>query len=197
MSPYEPGNISQLALPPGRGMPMGRDPSPASTESGGEHASYPIMQREDSEQLSQFSPHLSSTTSEHALISPSHYSSPTPVYAEPEPMMQQQQPNSSRNRHPSHGRGVSLVDSGPVPVAPHDPVRRVSRHVRRQSSRNQMANSNSGNVYDSSLPPGAVSTLCMSLAQSVLIPSFPGSSSILKGHSTDCFSRGHFEPDRR
>ena len=157
MSPYDPTNISQLALPPGRGVPMGRDPSPASTESGGEPASYPVLQREDSEQLSQFSPNLSSTNSEHALISPSHYSSPTPVYAEPDAMMQQNQA-TSRNRQPSaHGRGVSLVDSGPVPVAPHDPVRRVSRHVRRQSSRNQLANSNSGNVYDPSLPPGAVS----------------------------------------
>ena len=149
-SSHDP-NMSQLALP-GRAAPLGRDLSPASTESGGE-PHYPMSQGDESEQLSQMSPQMGST-SEAPLISPVSYQS-TPMFAEPDPVVQ---PSSiGRTRQPSHGRGVSLVDSGPVPVAPHDPVRRVSRHVRRQSSRNQLANSASGQGYDSNLPPGAVS----------------------------------------
>jgi len=64
--------------------------------------------------------------------------------------------------HPSHGRGISLVDTGPVPVggqqAPHDPVRRVSKHARRSSSRNQLVSPASTSSHSANLPPGAVSS---------------------------------------
>ena len=51
---------------------------------------------------------------------------------------------------------VSLVDTGPVPAATHDPVRRVSRHNRRSSSRNALSPL-SNTSHSSQLPPGAVS----------------------------------------
>jgi chitin synthase len=62
---------------------------------------------------------------------------------------QQQEDTQGMNR-------VSLVDSGPVPAAPHDPVRRVSRHNRRSSSRNALSPL-SNTSHTSQLPPGAVS----------------------------------------
>lgn len=106
----------------------------------------------------------SSTSSpEPAYIQPGHYSSN--MYAEPDsiaPQYQQQQQQQQRQQapprtrqHSQHGRGVSLVDTGPVPVAPHDPVRRVSRHQRRSSSRNQLVSPVSSSSHN--LPPGAVS----------------------------------------
>lgn len=56
-------------------------------------------------------------------------------------------------RQPSHGRGVSLVDTGPVAQ---QPVRRVSKHQRRSSSRQYLASPISSSNHASSLPPGAV-----------------------------------------
>ena len=106
-------------------------------------------------------------TSSHSLldsgfIQPGQYSS-APVYAELEHGLPPVQP-SARTRQPSapQGRGVSLVDTGPVPVggqvAPHDPVRRVSRHTRHSSSRNQLVSPVSSSSHSSVLPPGAVSS---------------------------------------
>jgi chitin synthase len=151
-------SVSQLALPPLRTRAdAGRmergpsdDPSSMSHSSAGysPYQAYPETYKDEAEQ-----PILPPNfiQPEPAYVQPSNYG-----YAEPE---SQTRP---RQRQPSHGRGVSLVDTGPVPVggqqAPHDPVRRVSRHARRSSSRNHLVSPVSGNSHSSQLPPGAVST---------------------------------------
>jgi chitin synthase len=177
----DPASMSQLALPTMRGMSSGRDlrdPSPgSSTESG--PASR--LERGLSDDPSSFShssagyspyqgyPNESYPDEAEQPILPPHFphngssgSSPEPSYsgqgyatrAEPQPAQRQRQTSQ-------HGRGVSLVDAGPVPVggqvAPHDPVRRVSRHQRRSSSRNHLVSPVSSNSHASQLPPGAVS----------------------------------------
>lgn len=180
----DPASMSQLALPTSRGYPIGRDVSPgSSTESGHvaklergpsddpssfSHSSasyspytvYPTDSYHDEAEQPILPPTFASSSTsspEPAYIQPGNYSSN--MYAEPENIAQQyhQQPvNTSRPRQSSqHGRGVSLVDTGPVPVAPHDPVRRVSRHQRRSSSRNQLVSPVSSSGHH--LPPGAVS----------------------------------------
>lgn len=106
--------------------------------------------------------------------SPDSYIQPPPaqygrqMYAEPEGLGMGQvglpRAEVARPRQPSGqqqpGRGVSLVDTGPVPaanqVAPHDPVRRVSKHTRKSSSR-QVISPISSTSHASNLPPGAVS----------------------------------------
>ncbi|KAK1920857.1 chitin synthase 3 [Papiliotrema laurentii] len=169
----DPASMSQLALPTSRGVAVGRDPSPgSSTESG--YAGR--LERGPSDDPSSFS-HSSASYSpyttyandgyndeaeqpilppvsppENTYIQPGHHSST--VYSEPEST---QAPARARQPPPQHGRGVSLVDTGPVPVAPHDPVRRVSRHQRRSSSRNQLVSPVSSSGHHSNLPPGAVS----------------------------------------
>ncbi|ORY25238.1 chitin synthase-domain-containing protein [Naematelia encephala] len=176
--PGEKGeSMSQLALPVARNapMPIGRDPSPSSSESGfGGRlerglSDDPSSFTHSSASYSPFQPYTSDTMDEaEQPILPPHFpqSAPEPqsyyqparhYSAEPEPVAATQ----PRQRHPSHGRGVSLVDTGPVPaggqVAPHDPVRRVSRHQRRSSSRNQLVSPVSTSSQNHSLPPGAVS----------------------------------------
>ncbi|WVW79845.1 hypothetical protein I302_101815 [Kwoniella bestiolae CBS 10118] len=157
MSQMVPNNneagMSQLALPPARGASLGRDHSSGSAESSGSntleransddpsygHGYYPNeTYQDDAEQ-----PILPSNYLPHAA-SPDTASFSNVVYAEPE-----------RSRRPSQ-RGVSLVDTGPVrQVAAHDPVRRVSRHQRRSSSRNQLVSPISSSGGHSNLPPGA------------------------------------------
>jgi chitin synthase len=147
MSPYNEKNdpnIPQLALPPARPM----IPSPASSESGRTRDpnrlppassypyDYPIADDSDAPILSGF-----------------------PAAAPDSYRAAQNQPHeeSRRRQQSAHSRGVSLVDTGPVPAAPHDPVRRVSRHQRRSSSRNQLVSPVTGSSNSSHLPPGAVS----------------------------------------
>ncbi|OCF78226.1 chitin synthase [Kwoniella mangroviensis CBS 8886] len=150
-------SMSQLALPPARGASLGRDHSSGSAESSGSNT----LERANSDDPSyghgyQAYPNESYQDDAEQPILPSNYlphaSSPDTasfsnvVYAEPE-----------RTRRPSQ-RGVSLVDTGPVrQVAPHDPVRRVSRHQRRSSSRNQLVSPISSSGGHGNLPPGAVS----------------------------------------
>ena len=182
----EPASSSQLALPQTRGLPgMGRDPSPSSTESG----SAGRLERGPSDGPSSFthsgvshSPYRAYNEtyyddSDQPILRPSlpvgsftsspepAYTQPVgPVFVEPEVLSPTGQPSgmSTHSSHGSHGRGVSLVDTGPVPVggqiAPHDPVRRVSRHQQRpSSSRNQFLSPVSSSSHSSTLPPGAVS----------------------------------------
>jgi chitin synthase len=168
-------SISQLALPPARGG-VGRDTSPSSSDSGGSHsklgdevtrvssyspyASYPADAYRDESEAPILPPNFPSHTSPEPMYpQPGGYAAP--AYGETE----RQEPG--RKRQPS-GRGFSLVDTGPIPVegqvAPHDPVRRVSRqqgqqHRRRSSSRNDLVSPISSSSHVSQLPPGAVSTL--------------------------------------
>ena len=177
------GSMSQLALPPARGLGIGRDPSPGSSTESGHVASrlergpsddpssfthssgsasayspynaYPTETYHDEAEAPILQPYRSTSSPEPAYIQPGHYSSP--IYGEPESQVPQQRTRQA-SLQSQHGRGVSLVDTGPVPVAPHDPVRRVSRHQRRSSSRNQLVSpiSSSGG-HAGQLPPGAVS----------------------------------------
>ncbi|OCF32337.1 chitin synthase [Kwoniella heveanensis BCC8398] len=155
-------SMSQLALPPARGASLGpgREYSTGSAESAGSNA----LERGGSDDPSYghgYQPYPNESYQDDAEqpILPSNYiphsSSPEPasfsnvVYADPEPA-------ARKVRQPSQ-RGVSLVDTGPVrQVAAHDPVRRVSRHQRRSSSRNQLVSpiSPTGG-HASNLPPGA------------------------------------------
>jgi chitin synthase len=155
MTPYttDPSSLSQLAAP--RGYHREQSPN-SSAESGSRgldrmpsddpstNTSYPshlyspdagAYQDEDSAPILQASP-------EPAYIPPGQYSQPTQGMYDNEP-----------RRQPSHGRGVSLVDTGPVA---HEPVRRVSKHQRRSSSRQYLASPISTSTHASSLPPGAV-----------------------------------------
>lgn len=169
---YDPSSMSTLALPVSRG---GRDYSSNSSESG------PSVQRLPSDDPSSFSSHSHPSAQSHPshiytpesvmytdedqpILPPgfpaSSTSSPEPAYIPPGQYASQSyaEPEQPR-RQPTHGRGVSLVDSGPVPVGGqqtgHDPVRRVSRHTRRSSSRNHLVSPISPS--QGSLPPGAVS----------------------------------------
>ena len=176
----DPANISQLALPAARGLGIGRETSPGSSSESGyagrlergpsddpssfthssasysPYTAYPGDAYADEAEQPILPPHFpsSSTSSpDSAYIQPGHYSSG--AYGDAEVIQQQAAP---RTRQPSqHGRGVSLVDTGPVPVAPHHPVRPVSRHQRRSSSRNQLVSPVSSAGHQSHLPPGAVS----------------------------------------
>jgi chitin synthase len=167
----EPSSMSNLALPISRGQ---RDYS--SSESG------PSIQRYPSDDPSSFSSHSHGHYPSHA------YSPEAPMYPDedqpilppgfiaqsssssPEPhhialgqystsTSYESEPTRRQGAQPSHARGVSLVDSGPVPVGgqqtAHDPVRRVSRHTRRSSSRNHLVSPIS--PAQGNLPPGAVS----------------------------------------
>ena len=165
----DPASISQLALPMSRTGGVGRDPSPASSESGfagklerglsddpstgyssSAYSPFATYQN-DPYQDDARQPMLSSQGQSYSASSPdTYYQSPPRQAVDASP---------DANARPSgHSRGVSLVDTGPVPVAPHDPVRRVSRHQRRSSSRNQLVSpiSSSGG-HLANLPPGAVS----------------------------------------
>lgn len=171
---------------------LGRDSSPGSTESGTSVPSHGHLERGPSDDPSAFShssagyspyaPYSNETfideaeqpilppnfpfnsthsSPEPGYIQPGQYSS-APVYAEPEHNLVHPPARSRQHSTPVQGRGVSLVDTGPVPVggqAPHDPVRRVSRHARRSSSRNQLVSPVSASSHTSALPPGAVSEL--------------------------------------
>jgi chitin synthase len=159
MSPYtaDPSSSSQLAAPAARGYPREQSPN-SSAESGytrpierspsddpSTYNSYPshlyspdagMYQDEDS------APILPAVSPEPAYIPPGQYSS------------QAAYENESRQRQPTHGRGVSLVDTGPVA---HEPVRRTSKHQRRSSSRQYLASPiSSSNTHAGNLPPGAV-----------------------------------------
>lgn len=172
----DPSSQSQLVAPAPRGYPREQSPN-SSSESG---ASYPRhLDRLPSEDPSYYSgagsaypSHLYSPDTaedapilqEPAYIPPGHYSSSSQaMYAEHDQQQNQQQQQQqqhappSRTRQPS-GRGVSLVDTGPVA---HDPVRRVSKHQRRSSSRQYMSSpiSSSSNHHPGNLPPGAVSLI--------------------------------------
>ncbi len=184
----DPASMSQLALPASRGLPiLMRDPSPNSAESAGSQARLARGTSDDpsttSHSSAAYSPYQAYSNeqytdeAEQPILPPnfpfnSTHSSPEPAYIQPgqyssavhaesesagQPI---QQP--ARTRQPSaNGRGISLVDTGPVPVGgqvtPHDPVRRVSRHARRSSSRNQLVSPISSSSHTSTLPPGAVS----------------------------------------
>lgn len=183
----DPASMSQLALPAARGVPIiGRDPSRGSVESG---ISQIRLERGLSDDPSSFShssnayspyrPYsnesyndeaeqpilppnfpFSSATSSPELSHPQPGQYGTAMHVEPEPVNAPRVQAPPRSRQAtSHGRGISLVDTGPVPVggqAPHDPVRRVSRHARRSSSRNQLVSPVSSSSHASHLPPGAV-----------------------------------------
>lgn len=153
------GNVSQLALPPARGASIGREQSPSSTESGASNNYGGHGSSEDPSGSSHADPYYQPFTNEvyqdeaEQPILPSEYhptTSPEPVY----------QTAPARVRQPSQ-RGVSLVDTGPVrsaQAAPHDAVRRVSRHQRRSSSKNQLVSPISSGGHTGNLPPGAVSS---------------------------------------
>jgi chitin synthase len=148
-------NMSQLALPRG----IGREASPVSDRGKLERGSSD----DPSTHSSTYSPY-------HAYPSETYQDEAEqpilpPNFIQPEPFVQPSNyAYAEPTRQPSHGRGVSLVDTGPVPVggqqAPHDPVRRVSRHQRRSSSRNHLVSPVTGPSHASQLPPGAVSLLC-------------------------------------
>lgn len=152
MSPYsektDPTNISQLALPAAR--PLAREVSPASSESGGTRETPGIAS--DPNRL---------PPAPYPYGYPTNDDADGPILSGfPAQQVQQVYPVQQEERHqraPSGNRGVSLVDSGPVPAAPHDPVRRVSRHQRRSSSRNQLVSPVTASSHSSHLPPGAVS----------------------------------------
>jgi len=144
MTPYttDPASSSQLAAPTAR-----RSPNSSSTESGysrpldrmpsddPSYASYPShLYSPDAGMYDEDSAPILQATPEASYIPPGQYA------------------NEPR-RQPSHGRGVSLVDTGPVA---HEPVRRVSKHQRRSSSRQYLASPISSSNHASSLPPGAV-----------------------------------------
>lgn len=172
MSQYagaDPSSSSQLVAPAARGYPREQSPN-SSSESG---QSYPRqLDRLPSDDPSYYSggsypshlyspdtqedaPILQAEPLQPAYIPPGHYSSSSQaMYAENEQQQQQPQQPPTRTRQPS-GRGVSLVDTGPVA---HDPVRRVSKHQRR-SSRQYVSSpiSSSSTHHPGNLPPGAVS----------------------------------------
>ncbi|EIW69201.1 hypothetical protein TREMEDRAFT_39451 [Tremella mesenterica DSM 1558] len=169
---YDPASMSQLALPASRAFVTGRDPSPAaSTES--EHAAGKLERApsDDPSSLSgsshgyyhTYNPDPYSDEAEAPILPPNFPMSATSSsdsYAHP----QQQYYNepSQRRRHLSQSGqargGVSLVDAGPVPaanqMAPHDPVRRVSRHQRQSSRQGQIVSPISSSNHGA-LPPGA------------------------------------------
>lgn len=150
------GNVPQLALPPPRGASIGREHSPSSTESGtSNNYAYGSSEEPSASNVDPYyQPFINEVYQDEAEqpILPSEYTttSPEPVY----------QTAPARVRQPSQ-RGVSLVDTGPVrsaQAAPHDAVRRVSRHQRRSSSKNQLVSPISSGGHTGSLPPGAVSS---------------------------------------
>ncbi|WVQ73906.1 hypothetical protein IAR50_003487 [Cryptococcus sp. DSM 104548] len=143
------GDVSQLALPPARGAP-GREHSPSSTESG---MSNNLGQGSDPSSSSHadpysYQPYTNEVYPDEAEqpILPNDYIPASP----PEPTYRTaRQPSQSQ-------RGVSLVDTGPVRTAGNnDAVRRVSRHNRRSSSKNQLVSPISSGGHNSVLPPGA------------------------------------------
>lgn len=170
MSQYagaDPSSSSQLVAPASRSYPRDQSPN-SSTESG---QSYPrALDRLPSDDPSyysgntEFPSHLYSPGSNEnapilpadpAHIAPGHYSSSSQaMYAEND--------HQTRTRQPS-GRGVSLVDTGPVA---NEPVRRTSKHQRRSSSRQYLASpiSSSSTHHPGNLPPGAVSPASINLA---------------------------------
>jgi len=178
----DPSSMSQLALPPARGISLGRDSSPSSTESGHvarlerglsddpstfTHSSasyspyqpYPTEGYHDEAEAPILQPAYGTISPEPTYIQPGHYSA---QHSETDQAAQ-----TARQRQPSqqslYGRGVSLVDTGPVATTPHHPVRRVSRQPQqpgqhnRRGSRNQLASPVSSSSHASHLPPGAVS----------------------------------------
>jgi chitin synthase len=161
-------SMSQYTPPEKTDGSGGRDASPASSESGGSH----YKSGDEAVRVSEYSPYYPSDAyrDEAPILppvfpshaSPDSYSHPSgygqvPAY-DPIP--------------PSSSRGVSLVDVGPVPaggqMAPHDPVRRVSKqqtqHRRRSSSRNDLLSPTSSASHSSQLPPGAVSDATANLS---------------------------------
>ena len=175
----EPTNISQLALPPSRSAPIGRDPSPVSTDSSsagrmehmpGDDASpapyhiptyspYPATSNESYPETSEtgaVSPQMQSgmSNASDATLLRHQFPSSNALHSEPDPSVASASSASTRTRQTSHSRGVSLFDPGVVPAA-HDPVRRVSRQAKRSSSRNNLVSPTSPN--EAALPPGAVS----------------------------------------
>lgn len=158
-------NVSNLALPSARGA--GRDPSPASTESGGS-GSAALLERGQSDDPSTFS-HSSSgmfnpyqpytpdsyldeaeqpILPSHGGLSTASFASPeaayrtAPLQASPYSDPEDQRPNLSpintgTQRQPSHGRGFSLTDPGIVPVAG---MKQVDHQPVRRISRQQTQN---------------------------------------------------------
>ncbi|WWC59904.1 uncharacterized protein I303_102466 [Kwoniella dejecticola CBS 10117] len=151
-----PASVSQLALPPARGASLGRDHSSGSAESSGSNT----LERANSDDPSsghgyQAYPNESYQDDAEQPILPANYL-PQPISPEPATFSNVVYADPERSRRPSQ-RGVSLVDTGPVrqQVAPHDAVRRVSRHQRRSSSRNQLVSPISSTGGHGNLPPGA------------------------------------------
>jgi len=146
MAPYttDPASSSQLAAPTARRSPN------SSAESG---YSRPLnrMPSDDPSTYNSYPSHLYSPDAgmydEDSAPILQAASSPEPAFIPPG-----QYANEPR-RQPSHGRGVSLVDTGPVA---HEPVRRVSKHQRRSSSRQYLSSPISSSNHASNLPPGAV-----------------------------------------
>jgi chitin synthase len=146
MTPYttDPASSSQLAAPTARRSPN------SSAESG---YSRPLdrMPSDDPSTYNSYPSHLYSPDAgmydEDSAPIFQAASSPEPAFIPPG-----QYANEPR-RQPSHGRGVSLVDTGPVA---HEPVRRVSKHQRRSSSRQYLSSPISSSNHASNLPPGAV-----------------------------------------
>ena len=175
----DPSSMSQLALPPARGLSFGRDLSPgSSTESGharlerglsddpstfthssasySPYQAYPTEGYHDEAEAPILQPGYGSASPEPSYIQPGHHYPEADVVAQ---RTRQRQPSQNS----SYGRGVSLVDTGPVGTTPHHPVRRVSRQPQQQGqhtrrgSRNQLVSPVSSNSHASMLPPGAVS----------------------------------------
>ncbi|WWC68915.1 uncharacterized protein I206_102851 [Kwoniella pini CBS 10737] len=142
-----PASVSQLALPPARGASLGRDHSSGSAESSGSNTLERANSDDPSYGYHAYPNESYQDDAEQPILPANYLPQPIshPVHVEPE-----------RTRRPSQ-RGVSLVDTGPVrqQVAPHDAVRRVSRHQRRSSSRNQLVSPISSNGGHGTLPPGA------------------------------------------
>ncbi|KAL7419883.1 Chitin synthase, class 3 [Cryptotrichosporon argae] len=158
-SSTEHSSISGLQLAPPRGSTnMTRDPSPTSTVESGSPGMGRLERNASDEQTLQYSAYPESYPDEDQPILPPQFSSASGSASggyryEDTPAAYQPQRAS---RQPSHGRGVSLVDTGPVQVS-HDPVRRTSKqHARRTSTgRGQVLSPTSSNSHASSLPPGA------------------------------------------
>jgi chitin synthase len=164
-----PGSSAEsgASVPPLRNLERGPSDDPSSfSQSSAPYSPYQPYSNEsfiDEAEQPILPPHFpfrsSNSSPEPGFIQPGQYSSP--VYAEPQHAVSPVQPPPRSRQAAAHGRGVSLVDTGPVPVGgqavPHDPVRRVSRHARRSSSRNQLVSPVTASSHTSVLPPGAVS----------------------------------------
>jgi chitin synthase len=140
--------VPQLALPPAR-----REASSNSLDRSDDPSTF----SHSSSFTQPYQPYPNDAYSDEAdapILPPQFSSAPHSSTSSPEPVYMK--PGQTENR--GHGRGVSLVDTGPVGMAQvaHEPVRRVSRQQKRQSSSRNLVSPTSSNSH-SALPPGAVS----------------------------------------